>query len=72
MRYQDFEKQYLDYVCRDCLNKASGLSLRSKDCHHDAFPRPCRVCGDSRYLIRGLHRSGRWKVLFFRPEKNKN
>ena len=69
MRYRDFEYQFLDYVCRDCLNNATGLKLRSKDCHHDAYPRKCTVCGDMRHLIRGLYRSGRWKVLFFRPKK---
>ena len=70
MRHEDFQAFYLkNYICRDCLNAATGLSLKSSDCHHEAYPRKCQFCGDVRYLIRGLHRSGRWKILFFRPKK---
>ncbi len=70
MRHQTFQTLYLNnYICRDCLNAATGLSLQPKDCHHETYPRKCNFCGDMRHLIRGLHRSGRWKILFFRPKK---
>ena len=70
MRHQTFQALYLNnYICRDCLNAATGLSLQSNDCHHETYPRKCDFCGEMRYLIRGLHGSGRRKIFFFRAKK---
>ncbi len=69
MRYDEFRYGYLNHICRDCLNKATGLSFRPSDCIHEDYPRKCSQCGDMRHLITGLYGSGKLRLMLLRPKK---
>lgn len=69
MLYKTFYCKYITGVCRDCLNKNAKISLASQDCSHNRHGAYCPQCGDFRYAVVGLKRSGWLKVLFYREKR---
>jgi hypothetical protein len=70
MKYQMFKQVALGNQCRECLNRAYGLTLERRDCLYLPYPEHCSTCGQMRNIVADISRSKRWRIWLLHKTEN--
>lgn len=70
MRYLKFKDKYLGRICRNCLEKTSGIKFSRYDCHYAVYPYSCASCKKMKNIVLAIRPLSRFKVLIHK-EKDK-